>query len=302
LSKEVVEKYYGCGSPIPVGIAGATVVDLACGCGHDVFILSCLAGEKGRIIGVDLLEEHLAVARRNIQFHTDAFGYSAPNVEFHSGMIEDLSHISDNSVDVVTSNCAVNLSPEKGRVFSEILRVLKPGGQLLFSDVFADRRVPPRLRANSTLRGECLSGAMYWGDFRRLMLRLGVPDIRTMTAPRAITLSEELKALVGSIRFFSHTVSVFKLASLEDKCEEYGQAVKYLGTLSECPSAFELDDHHLFERGKYYEVCGNTAAMIQETRFSEHFEVVGNRNTHYGLFDCGSSPAGASGGSASDCC
>jgi len=301
LSSEVKDRYYGCGSPIPVALSGAKVLDLASGCGHDVFVLSALVGETGFVTGIDLLDQHVECARRNVPFHMDAFGYSKPNVNFVKGLIEDLSGIDDESIDVVTSNCAINLSPEKERVFAEVLRVLKPGGQLYFSDVFADRRVPNQLTKNTTLRGECLAGAMYFDDFRRMMAKLGVPDIRTMAAPRWLTLSPEISALTGCINFFSSTVSAFKLGGLlEDKCEEYGQAVKYLGTIPEAPHFFQLDDHHIFQTGKYYEVCGNTAAMVGETRFASHFEVLGNRDVHYGLFDCGPSPIADSG--SAGCC
>ncbi len=108
----------------------------------------------------------------------------------------------------------------------------------------------------------------------------------------------------GGISFESCTVRVFKLADLEDKCEDYGQVATYLGTLPECPHAFLLDDHHTFRAGKPALVCGNTAAMLSETRFTSHFRVSGDRTVHFGLFaDCGgpSPTAGAAAGSGACC-
>ena len=121
-----------------------SVLDLGCGTGRDVYIVSKLVGESGHVIGVDMTPEQLSVAERHKDGQMKRFGYKVPNVEFLQGYIEDLGSlgIEDGSVDIVISNCVINLSPDKEKVFSEISRVLKKGGELYFSDVFADRRVP----------------------------------------------------------------------------------------------------------------------------------------------------------------
>ena len=111
-----------------------------------------------------------------MDYHTQAFGYTKPNVEFRKGVIEDLygsAGVEDNSIDSVISNCVINLSADKEKVFREIWRVLKPGGELYFSDVYSDRRIPEYLRADKVLWGECISGALYIEDFRRMMARVG---------------------------------------------------------------------------------------------------------------------------------
>ena len=137
-----------------------------------------------------MTEEQLAVARRHIGAHTARFGYAQPNVEFRHGYIEDLrtADLADNSVDVVVSNCVLNLSTDKAATYREIFRVLKPGGELFISDVFADRRIPAALRHDPVLYGECLSGALYTEDFRRLLRELGVADYR-LTAQRRLTIN-----------------------------------------------------------------------------------------------------------------
>lgn len=302
---EVLERFYGCGSPIPPELEGRTVLDLGCGTGRDCFLLSKLVGPRGQVIGVDMTDEQLAVARRHAEHHAAKWGHPRSNVRLLKGYIEDLSAlgIEDGSVDVVVSNCVLNLSPEKERVFSEVFRVLKPGGELYFSDVFAGRRVPEPLRRDPVLLGECLGGALYVEDFRRLLAGLGCPDHRVVSRS-PLTLSDpEVQRKAGMIDFWSMTVRAFKVA-LEDRCEDYGQVAYYRGTVPESPHAFRLDDHHLFKTGMPVPVCGNTAAMLQDTRLSRHFRVEGDRSTHYGLFDCGPRPAPSTDADASSgaCC
>ncbi|MET4073491.1 methyltransferase domain-containing protein [Hymenobacter sp. UYCo722] len=295
LESEVLEKYYGCGVCIPDAIEGITVLDLGSGSGRDAYLLSKLVGENGHVIGVDMTEEQLDVARRHIDAHTVTFGYKKPNVEFRHGYIEDLksANIADNSVDLVVSNCVLNLSTDKEATYREIFRVLKPGGELFIADVFADRRVPETLRQDPVLYGECLSGAMYTEDFRRLLLRLGINDYRLLSSRRLTINNAEIEEKVGNIGFYSLTVRAFKL-DIEDKCEDHGQVATYLGTIPGQPHQFVLDDHHTFETGRPMLVCGNTAAMVADTRYGQHFRVVGDTSQHFGLFDRGTAPVAAS--------
>jgi arsenite methyltransferase len=288
IEDEVLIKFYGCGSPLPDALDDCTVLDLGCGSGRDVYLAAALAGKNGRIIGIDMTDEQLEVARRHAASQTRKFGLTEANVDFRKGIIEDLeaAGIPDNSIDVVISNCVINLSPNKHKVFSEIFRVLKPGGELYFSDVYADRRIPEALRKDPVLYGECLSGALYVEDFRRILRDLGCLDYRVVSEVEIEMTDPAVAAAVGSIRFYSITARAFKLDNLEDLCEDYGQVAIYKGTLPDCPKYFDLDDHHRFEAHKPMLVCGNTAAMLEETRFAPHFEVFGNRERHFGLFDC----------------
>lgn len=288
IDEEILVKFYGCGSPIPPELTGCTVLDLGCGSGRDVYLASNLVGPKGRVIGVDMTDEQLSVATRHVDSMTKKFGYKKPNVEFKKGYIEDLKSIGipDNSVDVVISNCVINLSPDKQKVFAEIFRVLKPGGELYFSDVFAGCRVPEHLQNDPILYGECLSGALYIEDFRRMLEQVGCPDHR-VTFVKPITMNNpELEAKAGMIDFYSMTVRAFKLASLEDICEDYGQVAVYKGTIPDFPHKFLLDDHHSFITNKPMLVCGNTAAMVSETRYAKHFKLIGDRKRHFGPFNC----------------
>ncbi|MDD4972712.1 MAG: methyltransferase domain-containing protein [Bacteriovorax sp.] len=288
---EVIEKFYGCGSPIPDDLEGKTVLDLGSGSGRDCYILSKLVGPSGKVIGVDMTDEQIEVAKKYIDYHTDKFGYKKSNVEFVKGYIEDLNEIgiATSSIDVVISNCVINLSPSKERVFTEIFRVLRPGGELYFSDVFSSRRIPEELVQNSVLMGECLSGALYTEDFRRLLAKIGCQDSRVLFKSKITIQNEEIERLVGRIEFSSITIRAFKL-NLEDRCEDYGQFAVYLGTIKDSPNSFVLDDHHLFETNRPMAVCQNTAMMVSDTRYGKHFKIYGDTKTHFGLFDC-SAPA-----------
>lgn len=298
---DVKDRFYGCGSPIPAALEGMTVLDLGSGSGRDCYVLAQLVGASGRVIGLDMTEEQLAVARATQAWHAEQFGYA--NTDFRQGYIEDLAGagIADASVDLVISNCVLNLSPDKPRVFAEIFRVLKPGGELYFSDVFSDRRIPKALASDPVLLGECLGGAMYGEDFRRMMAAVGCHDARRVASGPLAVNNSALEARTGNIRFFSDTVRAFKLP-LEDRCEDYGQVATYLGTLPESPHAFDLDDHHHFIAHKPMLVCGNTADMLSGTRYARHFSVVGDKARHFGLFDCGPTPAANSASTAAAAC
>jgi SAM-dependent methyltransferase len=226
-------------------------------------------------------------------------------VDFRAGYIEylDAAGIEDNSVDLVVSNCVLNLSPDKPRVFAEIFRVLKPGGELYFSDVFADRRIPAALLEDPVLVGECLSGALYVEDFRRLAAEAGCADVRVVSSSPIEMTNPDIERKIGSVTFTSQTIRAFKL-ELEDRCEDYGQLASYRGTLPEHPHAFDLDDHHSFPTGKPVLVCGNTADMLAKTRYATHIEVTGDKTTHYGLFPCGLSdqPGAGTATTTAGCC
>ena len=217
----------------------------------------------------------------------EKFGLPRSNVEFLKGRFEDLAAlgIANASIDLVISNFALTLSPEKERLFAEIFRVLKPGGELYFSDVFADRRAPSYLRDDPALMGDRLAGAMYIEDFRRLLSQVGCADYRVVARTQVQIGSPEVEARVGGIAFQSLTVRAFKLLSLEDVGEDYGQISIYLGGIAEYPHGFPLDERHLLPAYKPVLVSGNTAAMLSETRYARHFRLIGDRSRHFGRFD-----------------
>jgi len=289
IEPEILTKFYGCGSPLPSLLQDCRVLDLGCGSGRDVYLASFLVGQDGFVIGVDMTDQQIDVATKYKDTQMRSFGFKKSNVDFKRGYIENLKNldIADDSIDVVISNCVINLSPDKERVFAEIFRVLKPGGELYFSDVFAGRRVPKSLKDDPVLYGECLGGALYIEDFRRILRNLGCLDYRVVSKSQINFDNKELEEKAGMIGFYSMTIRAFKLEELEDICEDYGQMVTYLGTIPDSTHKFILDDHHAFVSGKPELVCGNTASMLSKTRYANHFKVIGDKATHYGSFNCG---------------
>lgn len=287
---EVTARYYGCGLTIPGELSGLSVLDLGSGSGRDCYILSQLVGAKGRVTGVDMTDEQLEVAERHRAHHAEAFGYG--NVEFLKGDISrlDALGLADASYDLIVSNCVINLARDKASVLREARRVLKEGGELYFSDVYADRRVPEELRNDPVLYGECLGGALYWNDFLALARRAGFADPRLVESRPLALDAGPIRERAGHIGFYSATYRLFKLEGLEPACEDYGQAVRYKGTIADAPREFRLDGHHRFEAGRIMTVCGNTSLMLERSRFSRHFDFLGDRTTHFGIFPgCGTS-------------
>jgi SAM-dependent methyltransferase len=167
----------GCGSPVShAGIQpGQSVLDLGSGGGIDVFAASKLVGDAGRVVGVDATVEMVLSARETAReegFH---------NVEFRLGEIEHLPVDSD-SVDVVISNCVLNLVPDKGRAFAEIWRVLKRGGRLVVSDIVAKEEMPPEVKNDLEKWSECVSGAMTEEEIRRRSAAIGLSDFSVLEA------------------------------------------------------------------------------------------------------------------------
>lgn len=286
---DVKARYYGCGLIAPAATSGLRVLDLGSGAGQDAYILAQLVGAAGRVTGVDTTPEQLAVARAHLDWHADVFGYA--NVDFVEGDIERLGELglAEASFDLIVSNCVINLVADKAAVFRAAHRLLKPGGEMYFSDVYADRRVPDALKSDPVLHGECLSGALYWGDFLKLAREAGFDDPR-LVSDRPLGIGDAgIAAMLEGIGFYSATWRLFKLDGLEPECEDYGQAVIYRGTLPDDPKRFVLDKHHVLEAGRVFAVCGNSWRMLADTRFAPHFDFVGDFSRHFGVFPgCGS--------------
>ena len=287
---EVKARYYGCGLVAPSAITGARILDLGSGSGQDAYVLAQLVGEDGEVVGIDTTPAQLAVANAHTEWHRERFGYARSNVCFIEGDIERLGllDLEPASFDIIVSNCVINLVADKHAVFSAAHRLLKPGGEMYFSDVYSDRRVPAHLLADPVLHGECLSGALYWGDFLAHAKRAGFADPR-LVKDRPLAIGDAgIAAKLDGIRFFSATYRLFKLDGLEPECEDYGQAVIYRGGIMGEERAFVLDKHHVIEAGRIFPICGNSWKMLADTRFAAHFDFVGDFSRHFGVFaGCG---------------
>ncbi len=290
---EVSSRYYGCGIAIPAKLEGLKVLDLGSGAGRDVFALAKLVGPNGHVTGVDMTEEQLAVARKYEDWHAEQFGYDKPNTRFLEGYLEKLDELDlePGSFDLIISNCVFNLCTDKPAVFRETFNLLKPGGELYFADVYADRRMPEHLVADPVLYGECLSGALYWGDYQKMTRDAGFTDPRVFEHRPLSIIDPGVQAKTEKIKFASVTARLMKLENMDAACEDYGQAVIYKGGVPGMERVFKLDCEHEIEAGRVFPVCGNTLAMLTETRFAPYFDVLGDATTHFGTFPGCAAPA-----------
>lgn len=290
INNNVLSTYYGCGLIIPDCLEKMNILDLGCGSGRDVYLLSQFVGQDGKVVGIDMTDNQLKIANDNLDCHMQKFGYKIPNVEFVKGNIEDLQNLNlDSNFDIIISNCVINLCKNKKKVLNDVFSLLKYGGEFYFSDVYSSQRIPDNLSQDPVLWGECLSGALYWNDFINIAKQCGFTDPRLVKSNKITIKNKELESKLGNIEFYSATYRLFKIPDkLESDCEDYGQAVIYKGTIKNNEHYWNLDGHHKIIKNKIFPVCGNTWNMLYCTRFKEHFEFIGNFDNHYGIFDgCG---------------
>ena len=188
---EVAGRYYGCGLAIPSVLEGLKLLDLGCGAGRDVFALAKLVGPTGHVTGVDMTDAQLDVARAHEAWHAERFGYEKPNTRFVKGYLEQLGELDlePGSFDLIISNCVINLSPQKGQVFAEAFRVLKPGGRLAISDTVTTATLPAEVQADLALHAACISGAATIAELEAILAQSGFTQI-------AIQPKEESRAIV----------------------------------------------------------------------------------------------------------
>ena len=295
---EVIERDYGCGDPSQYLRAGETVLDLGSGTGKICFIAAQKVGASGRIIGVDMTDEMLDVARRNAPVVAERIGFA--NVEFRKGRIQDLGldlerldaalrerpitdaasflladelaadlrrqHplVAAESVDVVVSNCVLNLvdSRAKGRLFEEIFRVLRKGGRAVISDIVSDELCPEHLQNDAQLWSGCISGALTEEGFLEAFQQAGFHGIRLLKRDAAPWQTVE------GIEFRSVTMEAFK--GKQGPCFERNQAVIYKGPFKEVLD----DDGHRMERGRRYAVCDKTYNLYRKPPYADQFECI----------------------------
>ncbi|XP_033636245.1 arsenite methyltransferase-like [Asterias rubens] len=271
---EVVSTFYGCGLTIPSHVEGLRVLDLGSGTGMDCFAISKLVGENGSVVGVDMTDNQLAVAIKYVGYHTKEFGYSKKNVEFVKGYIEKLGEagLQDNQFDLIVSNCVVNLSPDKKAVLKEAYRVLKPGGEMYFSDVYTNKVVPEHLQKDKMLWGECIAGAMTWQDLVSFAGEVGfaTPRLVSSTTMEAGCEAVATPLKEAGIRFVSATYRLFKLTA---GAPANRLEVNYLGNVTDYPDELPFDALAKFKKGCPVNVSGEVVQIVRQSRYSSAFTI-----------------------------
>jgi len=175
LPDSAIRTVAGCGNPTALaGLKeGEVVLDLGSGGGIDVFLAAKKVGPKGKVIGVDMTEEMIQLAKKNAE------RMKTENVEFRLGEIENLP-VEDGTVDVIISNCVINLSPDKDKVFSEAFRVLKPGGRMLISDIVTQGELPTEIREDPEMWAACVAGALDEADYLQKIRNAGFEKVRVL--------------------------------------------------------------------------------------------------------------------------
>ena len=298
IPQEVIEKDYGCGDPSRYVKPGETVLDLGSGTGKICFIAAQVVGPAGRVIGVDMTDDMLEVARRNAPIVAERLGYA--NVEFRKGRIQDLGldleildtelkknpisnantflraqelaadlrvkHplVPTESIDVVVSNCVLNLveSQDKRQLFHEIFRVLRTGGRAVISDIVSDEDVPDLMQQDPTLWSGCISGALREDQFVKAFEDGGFYGVRLLKR------DEKPWQTVEGIEFRSVTIEAFK--GKQGDCLQLNQAVIYRGPFREVLD----DDGHRLRRGDRVAVCEKTFQLYRKAPYAEHFEFI----------------------------
>jgi radical SAM protein with 4Fe4S-binding SPASM domain len=283
IPKEVVDRFYGCGSPVTAAalVGGESMVDLGSGGGIDCFIAAKKVGPKGRVYGIDMTDQMLDVARSCQPKVAQALGYDV--VEFRKGYLEQIP-MEDAVANVVTSNCVINLSADKPRVLREIWRVLKDHGRMVVADIVSDRDVPPKMRADGKLWGECISGALTEEAFLGAVERSGFYGVSI--------LQKSFWKEVGGCTFSSVTVRGYKFEK-KAGCEYVGQHAVYLG-----PQKAVVDEEgHLFPRGTPIEVCTDTALKLSNPPYTDSFAIVEGPTSPRNVMEVDDSGCGGP-----DCC
>lgn len=260
----------------PPQLENCVVVDLGCGVGRDAFILSKLVGENGRVIGIDSDKHQLDLARHHIDYHVKKFGLTKSNVDFVQGEIDQLDQINlpENTVDVVVSNSVINHRRNKKAIIEGVCRILKPGGEFYFSDVYANRTIP--VEYQELLAGEYVGGALRWEDLILYATDAGFTQPRLVIAKPLNIGNEDIQKAVGQTRFVSAIFRCFKLPS-NDENTDFAHLNKpyqltYERPLSNSEEEFFFDHSLQFKLGELLVIDDPTiTTALSLSRYRDNF-------------------------------
>jgi arsenite methyltransferase len=257
IPEAVLKVSYGCGTPVGLSTvqAGETVLDIGSGGGIDCFEASRRVGPTGRVIGIDMTDEMLTLARTHAPTVAKNLGYAKSNVDFRKGQAEAMP-VQDEDIDLIVSNCVINLSPDKPKVFQEMFRILRPGGRFSISDIISDQAIPNYMIHDKEKWGDCLSGALplheYWGGLRAAGF-LGIHQVNLIPW-----------RVIDGIHFLSITLTGYKL-------NNPGTSTLKFATLKGPFSQITDELGRTFLRGLPQPINTQTVALLQSPFYHELF-------------------------------
>ena len=258
IPEAVLKVSYGCGTPVGLTTvqAGETVLDIGSGGGIDCFDASRRVGPSGRVIGIDMTDEMLSMARLHAPVVASNLGYAQSNVDFRKGFADSMP-VEDDSVDLIVSNCVINLAPDKTKVFREMFRVLKPGGRFTVSDIVADRPVPHYMIHDKEKWGDCLSGALQLGEYWNGLRQAGFLGLHQVNfIPWRV---------IDGIHFLSLTLTGYKMPDTNTRSHQY------FATLKGPFSSVKDELGYSFVRGVPQAIDSSTTTLLKSTPYQDLF-------------------------------
>lgn len=270
---DVLKISYGCGSPVIRASVkeGEAVVDLGSGGGIDCFIAAKTTGKSGKIIGIDMTDEMLSQAEKSRKFVEKKLGYS--NIEFRKGVLEDIP-VDSNSADLIVSNCVINLSLLKEKVFEEIFRILKKHGRFVIADIVSETEIPDNMRADKKLWGECAAGAVTQQQLIEIAKKTGFYGAQIE--------HDYVWKVIDGIKFSSIIFRGWKFIK-GDKCVYKGQYAIYKGPFLNVSD----DDDHTYPAGEPVEICTDTAAKLTSSPYAGSFIIIDTSKKEDAIIECG---------------
>lgn len=270
LSEDIKKRYYGSGLNFPENVQGKRILDIGCGSGSFVFLLSKLVGPTGYVVGIDVTDGLIQTAKEQTEYHCKQWGYDKPNCEFHVLNAERMEDkFKADEFDIIVSNGVFCLIPDKERAFRATFKMLKAGGQFYLNDVYAEKDPPAEHKDNATLWSLGTTGAMPWDTLAPVVGAVGFTTPYLTCAAPVNVKKEEYRVMLKNIRF---TCAGWRLFKLDAKAAKKGPAlVTYNGGITDFPDAFPWDVDTTFKKGEGVEVDGELSTILSSIYLTDCF-------------------------------
>jgi len=247
LNPETMKRYYGSGFIVPEYIQGMKILDVGCGSGSNVFLLSKMVGSSGQVVGIDFTQSQIDCCNQQIDYHMKQWGYSSPNVEFHCCNAENMMDYNFGQFDVIISNGSFCLFPNKSKAWHCVYQMLKPGGMFYYSDVFCNQEQPSNLQNDKNFWCWMLSGSMMWNQVAQYASKEGFTSPYLYQCAPVQFKNSQMKQQCNNCEYMCCAWKMFKLPSGASK---QASQVTYLGNMENYSSCFPWDMDTWFQKGQ----------------------------------------------------